>query len=206
MADHSMHVDQASDSRSLLWIPLACMWILMILTFSAPGREGPSTLNTLDTIAIAKVLSRGLVLIVLLGTLGSLWSSPRRVPVVQAILPLGVFVLWAILSAVWSPLRAVSVGQVSGLVVLVVLVAVIGIAWTGPVDTERILRHVAMALLCLSASLLFVDLFVSHDLSGLNRDLFSDVEGASGLVHPTTAGATASLGLVVVTASRLIWN
>ena len=58
----------------------------------------------------------------------------------------------------------------------------------GPRDTSTLVRHLCFALAAVSAFLVAVD-FVAHDLSGLDRE-DSQADGASGLVHPTSAGAT----------------
>lgn len=185
----------------------AAIWMLMGLVFSAPGREGPSGLASLDFIAAAKVLVRVALLVGFTAAIVSFAGHPKR-PVLRRVLgPYGLFACWAVLSVTWSALTAVSVGQVAGLVLMWEFAFVVALVWNGPSDTEWLLRHTTLALLLVSAVIMTVDL-VAHDLSGLNRAMFAEVDfaAAAGIVHPTTAGATASLGLLIVLACRACWE
>lgn len=183
------------------------IWTMMALVFSAPGREGPLGLASLDVIGLAKVLARVLLLLGFTAAIFSFSGHPKRSALLRVLGPYGVFVCWAVLSVTWSALTAVSVGQVAGLVLMWQFALVIGLVWNGPADTEWLLRHATLALFTVSGLLMAVDV-VAHDLSGLNRAMFEEVEhaAASGLVHPTTAGATASLGLLLVLAGRVFWG
>jgi hypothetical protein len=176
----------------------------MLVTFSLPGREGPSELGDLDLIALAKLGVRGLALCLLVGVLVRCWHWPRRQLVFGRLLPAWLFLAWAFASVVWSPLKAVTLGQASSLLVLVLLSAALGTLWTGPRDTSALLFHLSLALLCITVLILAADR-ISHEWSGLNRQEHPD-EGSAGLVHPTSAGATASLGLLLLVGSWLIWN
>jgi O-antigen ligase len=187
---------------SLAW-PIACAWMLGMLCIQLLGREGPETVDALDLVALVKLAARGLAIVVLLVTLARAWHLPRRPIVMAALAPYGLFVLWAIASAAWSPLPAVTIGQAGGLVCQVLLAACIGVLWNGASDTRRILFHLTLAC-SLFCGMLLVAHAVSPDASGLLRshELEAEVENAAvGLVHPTTAGATASLGLVLLLGS-----
>lgn len=189
-----------------LWLPLACLWLLTLITFSAPGREGPAATGSLDLIGLAKLAVRGVTLVTLPYYLFRHWTLPRRRVVTWCLLPFGLYLGWAIVSVAWSALKPVSLGQAGGLAALLLLTASVGVGWSGPASTERLLRHLSLALLGVSAIILAAHL-IDRDLSGLNRENFSDIENASaGIVHPTSAGATASLGLVILVAARLLWD
>jgi len=195
-----MTPSRADRSPSLYW-PLACAWLLGLLCFQLPGRDAPETVGSVDAIALMKIGVRLLAIIVLGITLVRAWHLPRRQVVVVCLAPYALFVAWAIVSAAWSPLKAVSLGQASGLVAQLLLTACIAMLWRGPADTSRILFHLCLAMILFSAVLVVID-YAWHEGSGLNRENWDELEDtASGFVHPTTAGATASLGLLLLLGS-----
>ena len=196
--------DAPAASASGLRLPLVCCWLLMLVTFSAPGREGPQGSAGLDLIGLAKLGVRAFVILALAGALARHAGDRRRPAVAWCFAPFAAFLAWALATTAWSPLKAISLGQWGGLLAQVMLAAVVALRWSGPRDTSTLLRHLCFALAGVSAVLTAVD-FVSHDLSGLNREE-SLADAASGLVHPTSAGATGSLGVVILIAARLLWG
>lgn len=189
------------------WLPLAFIWLLMLITFSVPGRVGPSTLGGLDLIALAKlgVRAGGIAALGLL--IVTVWHEPRRGVVFWAATPFLLFSAWAVLSASWSPLQAVSLGQVAGHLVCLMVALVIGILYQGRLTASSVLLHLVLGLFVISAVLVGVNRFVSSDLSGLDRTVYSETEGAyAGLYHATAAGSTGSLGLLLLVSCRLLWG
>ena len=102
-----------------LWIPVLCIWLLMLLTFSAPGREGPLSIGSLDAIALAKLAVRALGMFILGIAIAESWHQPGRRAVARCLLPFGLYLGWSILSTFWSPLKSVSLGQAGGLLSLI---------------------------------------------------------------------------------------
>lgn len=193
---------EAGVHRSGLWIPLVLVWLLMLLSFSAPGREGPDSASSLDAIALAKVAVRLLGLAVLGLMIVRSWRHPRREGVVRCLWPLGLFIGWSLLSVLWSALPSFSLGQVGGLLVQVMLAFVVGLRCTDSRDRATVMQHLFLSMLAFSLVILVVHaLAPAH--SGLDRVSFDDWEG---IVHPTAAGATASLALVILIAARLLWD
>lgn len=186
-----------------LGVPLFCMWLLALATFSIPGREGPDSMGSLDTVALVKVASRAVALLLLTVAVWRSRTLPNASPVLRAALPFGLFVMWAILSTAWSPLKGVSLGQAGSLAAQLMLATCIAMRWSGSGDTSTILKHLSILLLIVSVTLVTVHL-LAPEYSGLNRE--ADTDGAVGLVHPTSAGATASVGLVILLAARLLWD
>jgi O-antigen ligase len=193
---------EARPQRSGLWIPLVLVWLLMLLTFSVPGREGPDSASSLDAIALAKVAVRLLGFSVLGLTIVRSWRHPRRGEVVRCLWPLGLFIGWSLLSVLWSALPSFSLGQVGGLLVQVMLAFVVGLRCTDSRDRSTVMQHLFLAMLAFSLVILAVH-SLAPDSSGLERVSFDDWEG---IVHPTAAGATASLALVILIAARLLWD
>jgi O-antigen ligase len=183
------------------WLPLVCGWLLGLICFSLPGRDGPDSLGSLDMVALLKVAIRmgsfGVLSILLIAS----WNHPRRRLVLTVLAPYAAFAAWAIVTASWSAHRAISLGQALGLIDLLLICACVAIHWRGADDVSRVLWHLTWALFLFSLVIVAADV-ISHDVSGLNRTEWSDLDGgSSGLAHPTTAGATASLGLVLIWAS-----
>lgn len=189
------------QDASPLRVPVACIWMLMLVTFSAPNRDSPLSVGSLDLIALAKLAVR----VGVLGMLALTWASHsdrlhRRI--LWLLAPLLLFVGWAFLSVAWSPLKSVSGGQALGLLALVSLTAVVGALCRSEEDVLRLLKHVCCGLFVMSL-LLGVVHAVAPDMSGLDR---KDTDLSVGIVHPTSVGATASLGLVLTIGCRLLWD
>lgn len=183
--------------------PLLCAVALMLVAFSAPGRDGPSDVGGLDVIALVKLGVRGLTLLVVGYTI--LGAPPHRRNVVLSCLAIFlVYVAWAFLSVGWSALKSVSLGQAIGLLVMVLLTAAIAVQWRTVEDTSLVLFVLSLGLLGVAGIVLAVDV-LDHDLSGLNRE--HDIEeGSIGIIHPTSAGSTAALGLLILIGSRTLWG
>jgi len=194
-----------ADNWRLRWLPVACVYPLMLLTFQAPGRESAGSVDALDPIALMKVGSRGALVAVLAILLLRLWRHSRRPAVMRCFLPLSMFVLWSLVSTLWSPLKAVSLGQSSSLLLLVLLAAVLAVPRSGPLETSAVLFHLSSGLLVANAALLGIHL-VAPEASGLGHGALADSVGAGGFIHPTAASATAGVGIVLLVASRLLWD
>jgi O-antigen ligase len=189
--------DDSPIRRRFLSIALVCCWLLIFVTFSAPGRD-QSPVGSLDMIAIAKVAARAISLGLLTCLLLPLWNVPKRKTVQRNLLPIALFVALAIVSTLWSPLASFTLGQSASLGVLFMLAMTIGILWSSPRDTSTIVCSIATALLAVSTLLVLARLFAPA-LQSMSRE-------GSGMFHATSAGATASLGMVVLISSRLLWN
>ena len=198
-------VNGQTDSvhRHGLWIPLVFVWLLMLLTFSAPEREGPSSVESLDVIALIKLAVRISAFFVLGIMIARSWHQQRRQALSWCLFPWGFYVGWAIVSTFWSPLKAVSLGQAFGLMVQVMLTIVFALRCTDMGGVSKILYHLSMALLAYCACALIV-FTISPEMSGLSRAI---IEGTHwGIYHPTAVGAAASLGIIIFTGARVLWG
>lgn len=202
----STSVERVAASRQgsrLLWVPRVCFWLLLSATFSLPGRTGPESLGSLDAVALFKVGTRGLSLLMLTLALLALRNRGGHPTARLGFTTIGVFVVWAVVSCLWSPLPAFSIGQAMTLATLFLLAVALALAWRSVGDTSAAFAQLSLAFLTICTILLVVRL-INPEASGLLR--VSDADGDVGLFHPTMAGGTASLGLVLVVACRLIWN
>lgn len=199
-----MNAHEVQGGSRYLWVPLVCLWLLMVCTFSVPGREGPKSTGALDPIALVKLATRLGSLALFSGFLLLFQHTPRGREVLVRLVPFGVYVGWAITSALWSPLPAVSLGQSMSLLVLLLLTGIIALLWRDMRDTSRVLAHLAAGCLLMSSVALAAHLLAPDEL-GLNRGELVE-EGDTGIVHPSTASATAALGLLLVVGSFLFWD
>jgi O-antigen ligase len=172
------------------------LWALALLTFKMPDTlSGVS--DSMDPVAKLKLVLR----LFCVGSLGGLlwmnWRHPRCRTVLRCFLPLALFTVWGIVSVLWSALAKVSLGQVSGLVVLLLLAINLAVLMQKQ-ESTRILFHLSAALLTFSTVLLLV----YHLYPGLVG--FKRLEPTA--VHPTSSGATASLGILLCLGVYLIWG
>lgn len=194
--DIFIHVDSPIRQR-FLFIALVCCWLLVFVTFSVPGRDAPS-LSSLDPIALAKVGARAVSLGLLGCLLLPLWNTPKRRLVTRCLFPLLSFVGLAVVSTLWSPLASFTLGQSASLTVQFLLAMTIAVLWSSPRDTSTVICSLSTALLAVSMILVIARL-AAPSMYSMSR------EGA-GMFHATSAGATASLGLLVLITARLLWN
>jgi O-antigen ligase len=120
------------------------------------------------------------------------------------VLPFVLFLGFAFLSVGWSAMKGFSLGQALGLLVTLLLTILLGILADTPARLSRSLFHLSLGLLLVSFILVSVDL-ARHDLSGLDRSA-GEEDGPNGMVHPTSAGATSSLGLVILFMANVLWD
>lgn len=136
---------------------------------------------------------------------GLKWSSPILTPWLA-------FAVWALVSLLWSPLKSVSAGQWLGLVSMLVFAQIIYMRigtnsadvptygtttrQADPSASRQMIVYLLGQVLFLYSFLVLVVHLSAPEFSGLDRSQYHGVDDA-GFVHPTAAGASASLGLVL---------
>ncbi len=188
----------ASGAGIWLRAPLICAWLLIFMTYSFSDRDTPTAIGSLDLLALAKIATRVISLGVLGYVIFQTWDRRRFQEAMRCLLPFGLLVAWAVASTLWSPLPAVSLGQAVTLMTLWMLALCVAMLWTSEHDTSRILCSLSVALLLYSAFMLAFYIIYPKDPT-LGRFDHS-------LAHPAMAGATASLGIVMLVAVRLLWG
>jgi len=181
------HSQMVISIRTLLLLPMFCAGLMMLVTFSVPGRSaGP---DEVDGIAKLKLLVRGTCALAM--SLLLIWQI-NRIAIRRAIrqmLPWFVFLGWCILSTCWSPLRTITLGQAGSQMTLAMMSVVIAGFWRGDRDTSTIVRFLSLSLTMISGILL--SMYVAIPSAGsLSRD-------GEGLLHATNGSATASLGILL---------
>lgn len=182
---------------------LVCICALMVATISPPedlkaGMFGTASLLPPALMKLLKIVGRGSAILILSYSFYLVWTNPRRCKSVMVLLPLTGFTMFAFCSIAWSASKGTSLGQVATFATLVALAHLIATIWSGERDTSRLLMICSIVLFVISLGLLFLH-FVRPNLGVLTRS-------SSGIFHSTNAGATASLGIVILFASRIIWG
>ena len=199
---------------------LIAITALSLISFSLPGRD-LSESGGIDIIALLKAFAR-IGAVVWFGTLclfalsekltsrdqGANHSSSRRRTLFPVLIPFWGFALWAMVTVGWSNLRGVSFGQWLGLLALMLIAQTIAMrtnftSSSNPTDSPAPTKtlHWLSVVKWLNATLTIYCLVVAivhiaaPDLSGLNRELLKD--GHGGLVHPTAAGASSGLAVLI---------
>lgn len=166
------------------------IWAMTMTTFSLPGR----TTGGIDALALLKFAIRtGTILLFVF-----LWLRNPDTAGKQKILwfysPFIGYLIWASFTTLWSPLKSVSISQLIGLTSLLMLSAWVALLCRQPAQIVYIMKHLWLALLAYTAFILLVHL-IRPDISGLTRHTKWD--GLNGIIHPTYAGATSGLGLLL---------
>jgi O-antigen ligase len=149
-----------------------------------------------------KMGSRGLVCAMLLLVAPLALRHPQRRAAVQSLLPWILLAGFGMLSSGWSALPALSMAQAGCLGLLVAMAIAAALALDSPQGVSRLLCHTACSLTAVSTVLLLARFALPH-LGELARNAAG--RGAEGLLHPTTAASTASLGILIFVAGRLGW-
>ena len=195
----STHASQPEQrSSSSLWLPLLCAWLLMLFTIGNPENEELRPLLPEQLLSNTKIFLRLSVLAIMATVLLGLRSHPRQRKAIGHMLPFWVFASWSLVSTVWSPLPQVTFGQAMFVLTLVALASVIAIEWNGQSATSAVLYCITLGTGSCSALLLLCHVLLP-DAGAMTRNHV-------GLLHSTNASATASLGLIIVVAARLLWR
>lgn len=191
-------IRQPAESAPAVWIVLGCIWLLIGLTFSPPGRSDDVNLGLFDGVAMAKAAGRAAVMVLLGVVFLRHWNHARRASLLRICLPWFAFALWALVSVSWSALPKVSLAQAGSFCVLLLLACNVGLACGDPTAFERWVKRLCQTLLVVVAGLLAAYV-VLPDLGSLTRD-------GKGLMHATNSSATAALGLVLLVAGRVVYR
>jgi O-antigen ligase len=196
--------------RQSWWVVIPCVWAVMMVTFSAPGRlESGGSVGTLDWIAMTKIVTRSVCMLALLWTLYRLWGHPKRERVALCMLPLGLYVLYAMLSALWSPLPKVSLGQaVSSLGIQMLVALLLGILWRDEKDTQRLLLTAVFAGVVTCTYTLYIFVYYPPGTSGLRGIILDegDLRDPQGVHHATDLGAIGSLTIMLTIIPLVLWG
>lgn len=173
------------------------IWALTVVTINPLDRdEEINDVGSLDLIALVKLGIRMLALAGLGYLLLAHWTDRDRRRAMHLLLPLALYWCWGLLSTLWSPLRTVTLGQLLSLLTMCWLSAAIVVADRGEATSRQLLLHTSAALMAFSLAMQLVAL----SNGGV------DERFGFYLAHPTTVGGTASIGIVLLLASRLIWK
>ncbi|HIF34024.1 MAG TPA: hypothetical protein EYQ75_20720 [Planctomycetaceae bacterium] len=186
---------QQQQVGGLLWVSLACVWLLAVSCNSLPSDRADVSIDAATNVKVVCRLFCGVVLCLLLA---SVWTHPKRQQVMRLCWPLVLFVGMAALSAIWSPLKTISLWQAGSLAVLSMLAMSLAVLYDSIRDFSLVMFHLSCVLLVNSGTVLAAT-FVMPSIGSLDRV-------SEGFFHTTSASASASLGLTLLVASALFWN
>lgn len=192
------HIRCDQGSRTDLYVLTLSCWLMMLATFSMPERADSLAGGALDSIGLIKLAARAIATILLTWRIIRILARVGFIAAGRRVLPIAIFPLWALVSVTWSPLRSVSVAQSSSLVVLVLIATLTAYKCRSKASVQFLLKQLCLMLAMLSC-LIVACYFLAPQFASMTRN-------GTGLFHATNTAATASLGLVCLTSSLLIWN
>ena len=188
-----MRDTEQKQSGINMTILIVSIWLLMIFTFSPPedwkeGLYGTQAIMSPSAIKALKLISRSICLGLLGFATFRLLRERRSGRMTIIFLPVIAFTFWIFASVYWSALKTVSLQQAISFMVSVILAFVFANSWRNKQDTSVYFMHLCLVLILISTGLLFLYVFAPQ-YGALTKQ-------ASGMFHSTTAGASASLGLL----------
>ncbi len=191
-------VPTAANERLLFRFTVMAFWMLPIMGFTMPAE---STVDSWQVLDLVKLIVLAVVCFGGVFTLHANLGHRRFRRIIDPLLPFYAYFAWALLSTLWSPLKAVTIFQCGGLAALLFFATSVGMLTGRKRNVSLVLFHLCCVLLGASLVIL-VAYLIDPTISGLNRSRIHS--GGDGMIHPTTAGATASLGLLIPTLCHVI--
>lgn len=191
------------NAHALIVPALLCIWVLVWCTFSPPedwkaSRFGTSPILPPTLMKLLKTAGRAGVIATIGFSMLTAWRHPQRTYAIRALLPLILFVAYALVSVVWSPLRSVSLTQAGSFAMLILLSTYIAIIWDGDQTSQQLVTHLAIGLFALTLVLIALH-FVMPRSGALTKE-------SAGVMHSTNASSSAGLGILLTVAARTLWN
>lgn len=185
-------IENRNSNRVILFIVLACSWLIAAFIFSLPFREGPKSIQGMDFIAVGKLVSR-------IGSLAILAAANLmliRQKSLTEILPLYIgfllFALWSAASVTWSALPELSAGQVLSFGVMLLLSFAIAQSVNTLADVKLVLFSLNGLLLLRSMAMVGMYFVVGPTVISRESDSY---------FHSTEAAETAAPSLVLLIGS-----
>ncbi len=196
--------DPTSKRADQVWLIVAmCICVLMAVTISAPedfkiDSFGTASVLPPNVIKLSKLIGRGMSIVLLAYSLYLVWHNPRRRHSLRLLMPVIAFALFGIVSTLWSASQTTTLNQTASFAIPIGLAVVIATVWRNENDTSRLLQYCSIVLFFISVVLIVLH-FAQPRLGVLTRS-------SSGLFHSTNAGASASLGILILLTSWVIWR
>lgn len=192
-----------SEFAFFLWLIIAAVYLMIVITFTSPGRHAAKDAEGIDWIAMIKIVSRaaslGLMLLIMLRMKPQQFFDLLRV----SFWPFVLLVAWGIGSTAWSARMSLSLAQAGCFGALVVLAITIAHVCRNMKDISSLMFHTSTALFMVSATIVATQIFAPQ-WGVMGRNAAGD--GAVGILHPTTAASTASLGTLILLTARMGWT
>ena len=200
--------------RTDFWMFLLAYYLLSLGTFQnflgirELGRDGPE----FDVLSAIKVAGRVIAFMLVAAGLVRArrrhnWHSVR-----WHLFPLAILGFWGAISALWSPMPLYSFGHAMDLILLVMIAALTGLLCDNTMRLNGMLRHVCTLHFAYLLLLIGLSLVIPTSAQILRENIESEKVFLSGhsdatsIIHFATMAGVATLGLVLVLASRLFWR
>ena len=193
--------DTASSHR--WWVVLMCTGALMLATVAAPedfktNQFGTQSILPAHILKLAKLLARGLAVALLSFHLVREFNNRRLWSSSSLMLPMFGFAVFGVVSVLWSAEKSTTLVQSATFMTLMLLAWQVATWWESERDTSRLIGFVSFLLAGISLGLVVLH-FAMPEIGALTRR-------SSGIFHSTNAGSTASLGVVILFSSLVIWR
>lgn len=183
---------------------LTCFWLLLLTIFSVAGRDASTATSLFSYVKVA--IRCGLLVILTYWVLkrgGSI--ADKRV--LRVFLPFVLFSTWCIISTLWSALPWTTISYCSSLILLLLLAVATAMAASTTDILETIIKHVSAGMLLFAVVFLIIYFFFpSFELMDVRGNGDQGDDGAKELLHHNVVASTASVGLVILMAARVLWN
>ena len=176
---------------------------MMIFTFSPPedwkqGKYGTDSILPPNVIKAGKLAARGMCLALLTLSTFSVLRNRDGGRKLLVFSPLVLFTAWIICSTFWSPLKSISLQQAGSFFIVVMFAFVCSMRCKTEKSISVLLFNATFVLMLLSAGLLVLR-FAAPQYGALTKV-------SSGLFHSTTAGSSASLGIILTLGCLIVFR
>jgi O-antigen ligase len=191
-------LSKAVNEPLLIRFTYLSLWLLPIMGFTMP------TVQTIHSWQVLDLVKLCILATICFGGAYTLYANaghPLFRKILDPLLPFYVYFLWAFSSVLWSPLKSVTIFQSGSLAAMLFVTSAVAVVCADQQRVSKVLYQLNLTLLA-SSLVLVVAYAIDPAMSGLDRSRIHT--GGDGLIHPTAAGATASLGLLVLTLCHYI--
>lgn len=173
--------------------------------------EAPVTL-TFDLVSALKAVTRIIAFSLVAAGLLRKRKSPKWQLVKWHFFPLALFGLWGIASTLWSPMPLYSFGQALEFILLVMVAVLAALVCNYPTRLGQVLFHLCTIHLLYVLTLIGLSVTIPSSARILRSAtehetvLYATTADASYIMNPAQIAAIACTGLILVFASKFLWN
>ena len=195
-------VSAPSENGESVTFSVIIIIILLLSSFTLPGRTGASGLEGFDIFSLFKAVFRIITLVLLLLFLSKQLRNPRFNTVFRNLLPFYFLSFWAIFSTYWSAITFYTLGHAVELLILVLFSTVVGMQCTDEKKLSSLLATIVIGYLVINILSITLALIVFKD----NVLIRSQINTITEIRFINYNVSMATLGYVALIYSKTIWN